>query len=102
MRKTYGYPQLTKEAKRKILGLNSAELYRLNPTGRIVQACDDSKSPYHTVPQNYESLVTNDLKKILEFPGYTADNFGKARRAYAEWGQGRPLNARFGWLRNSG
>src|SRR5207237_5047988 len=40
MRRQYGYPKLTHEAKRKILGLTSAELYKLNPTGRIVQSCD--------------------------------------------------------------
>jgi hypothetical protein len=101
MRRQYGYPQLTKDAKRKILGLNSAELYKLNPTGRIVQSCDaDTKSPYTEFPKNYEHLIPNELKSLLEFPGYTADNFSKARKAYAEWGQGRPRHTRFGWLHN--
>ena len=82
-------------------GLNSAELYKLNPTGRIVQSCDaDTKSPYTEFPKNYEHLITNELKTLLEFPGYTADNFSQARKAYAEWGQGRPRHTRFGWLHN--
>jgi uncharacterized protein len=98
MRKKYGYPQLTQEAKRKILGLNSAELYKLNPTGKIVQTCDTGKSPYTAFPENYASLIPNELKTLLEFPGYTADNFAKARKAYAEWGGGKPRHTRLGWL----
>jgi hypothetical protein len=34
----------------------------------------------------------------MEFPGYTADNFSKARKAYQAWG-GQPRNTRFGWIR---
>src|SRR4030095_1405830 len=31
LQKKYGYPALTEDAKRKILGLNSARLYGINP-----------------------------------------------------------------------
>ena len=83
------------------MGLTSAELYKLNPTGRIVQSCDaDARSPYTAFPANYEHLIPNELKTLLEFPGYTADNFAKARTAYAQWGEGRPRHTRFGWLHN--
>jgi hypothetical protein len=54
--------------------------------------------PARPVPANYESLVTDELKTIMEFPGYTADNISKARRAYQAWG-GQPRNTRFGWIR---
>lgn len=53
---------------------------------------------YKPVPANYESLITDELKTIMEFPGYTADNFSKARKAYQAWG-GQPRNTRFGWIR---
>jgi uncharacterized protein len=93
LRRQYGYPQLTKAAKRKILGLNSARLYRLpsaseaSPHGR-----------YKPVPANYEQLIPDDLKTILEFPGFVGDNFSKAKQIYYAAG-GRPSNTRYGWLR---
>ncbi len=98
MRRKYDYPRLTQQAKRKILGLTSAELYKLNPTGRVVQACEATpRSPYLEFPRTYESLIPNSLKTLLEFPGYTADNFARAKKTYAEWGEGRPRHQRFGW-----
>jgi len=97
LRRKYGYPKLTNEAKRKILGLTSAELYKLKPTGRIVNE-PNLRSPYTPFPENYEHLIPNELKTLLEFPGYTADNFSKARKAYAEWSGARPRHTRFGWF----
>ena len=46
IRRQYGYPELTKSAKRKILGLNSARLYRLpseKPTSRDMACIDQSR-----------------------------------------------------------
>jgi predicted TIM-barrel fold metal-dependent hydrolase len=93
MRRQYGYPQLTKAAKRKILGLNSARLYKLPAASEA-----SPRGLYRPVPANYESLITDELKTVMEFPGYTADNFSKARKAYQAWG-GQPRNTRFGWVR---
>ena len=62
MRKKYGYPELTPEAKRKILGLNSAKLYGINPGGNL-------KKRFKPVPADYEQRISKELKTILEFPG---------------------------------
>lgn len=93
MRRKYGYPKLTKAAKRKILGLNSARLYKIpaaaeaSPHGR-----------YTPVPADYESRIPDSLKTLMEFPGFTADNMTVMRKIYAEAG-GTPSNTRYGWLR---
>jgi hypothetical protein len=93
LREQYGYPELTKAAKRKILGLNSARLYKLPSASEASQ-----HGKYTPVPANYEELITDELKTIMEFPGYIADNFSKARKAYQAWG-GQPSNTRYGWIR---
>jgi predicted TIM-barrel fold metal-dependent hydrolase len=105
MRAQFGYPELTDTAKRKILGLNSARLYKL-PTAREISA----RSLYKPVPANYASLIPDSLKTILEYPGLTsqnrqdepitvADNFTAAREAYQQWDGAAPRNTRYGWLR---
>jgi predicted TIM-barrel fold metal-dependent hydrolase len=91
----YGYPKLTESIKRKVLGLNSARNYRLPP------ASAPGGGPYKPVPQNYESLMTLELKTILEFSGYVADNFSKAKETYLASG-GLPDHTRYGWLRRRG
>jgi hypothetical protein len=102
IRKRWGYPALTDRAKRKILGLNSAKLYGLatgtedpNENGK-----DEEKRHrlYKPVPANYESLIPPQLKAILEFQGYKADNFTKMKQRYAELG-GERSNVRHGWIR---
>jgi hypothetical protein len=96
MRRQYGYPQLTKAAKRKILGLNSARLYKI--------AAASEPAPhglYKPVPADYESRIPDSLKTIMEFPDFTADNFSQMRKIYAEAG-GLPSNTRYGWLRTRG
>ena len=115
IRRAYRYPKLTQEAKRKILGLNSADLYGLVPgpvTERRRDGDDDHgnsgrddddrrerrRGVYHPVPANFASLIPNSLKTLLEFPGYTADNLSKVKQRYAELGGGRS-NARYGWIR---
>lgn len=91
MRKKYGYPELTQDAKRKILGLNSAKLYGIKPGG-------DLKKRFKPVPADYEKRITNELKTILEFPGYTADNMSKFKEEYAEQ-RALPGHKRYGWIR---
>jgi hypothetical protein len=93
LRERFGYPELTKAAKRKILGLNSARLYRLagaaegSPRGR-----------YRPVPADYADHIPTALKTLLEFPGFASDEFSRRRRVYVAAGAD-PSNERYGWAR---
>jgi hypothetical protein len=87
MRRKFGYPELTTDAKRKILGLNSAKLYGINV-----------RDQFKPVPSDYEKRMTNDLKRVMEFPGYSADNMSRLKEKYAELGA-EPSNTRYGWIR---
>src|SRR2546421_9574870 len=58
MAKKYGYPQFTVEDKRRILGLNSAELYKVRT----------SVGAYKAIPADYERRVPSRLKPPLNFP----------------------------------
>jgi hypothetical protein len=98
----YGYPKLTEAAKRKILGLNSARMYKLNATGHTIDTGVGDGNKYRSFPENYVELIPNSLKTLLEFPGYTADNLSKARLAYQSWNGAQPRNTRLGWIRNAG
>jgi hypothetical protein len=93
MRRDYGYPELTKAAKRKILGLNSARLYKL-------PSASEAAPPgvYKPVPTDYVTRIPDSLKTIMEFPDPVADNLSRMRKIYAEAG-GMPSNTRYGWLR---
>jgi uncharacterized protein len=92
MRKRYGYPELTEEHKRKILGLNSARLYGIEvPT--------DFDTQYKPVPASYAAKMSDDLKRLMEMPGYTADALAKIKEQYAASGS-LPDHARYGWIRN--
>ncbi len=95
IRKKYGYPELTQDAKRKILGLNSAKLYGIKP----LEGGAKDKT-YRPVPKDYESRISNELKTIMEFPGYTADNMFKFKEKYAATG-GERSNTRYGWMRTN-
>jgi hypothetical protein len=127
MCRRYGYPRLTQSIKRKILGLNSARLYKLpagtvqaghgrgdddDDRGRDRDHNDRDQNPgvYRPVPADYESRITVELKRILEFPEptaatpesrfsqYASDNLAKIKESYAEAG-GYRSNTRYGWLR---
>jgi predicted TIM-barrel fold metal-dependent hydrolase len=87
LRKKYGYPELTQDAKRKILGLNSAKLYGVNP-----------KQQYKPVPKDYEQRMTPDFKKIMELPVSAGDNLSRIKERYAALTVERG-NARYGWIR---
>lgn len=93
MRKKYGYPELTLDAKRKILGLNSAKLYGIKGVAK-----GDLSKRFKPVPKDYEARMSKELKTILEFPGYTADNMSKIKTEYASAGPA-PTNTRYGWVR---
>lgn len=93
LRRQYGYPALTKAAKRKILGLNSARLYKIPAASEAAPG-----GVYKPVPADYEARIPDSLKTILEFPGFTADNLAQMREMYAATG-GTPSNTRYGWVR---
>ena len=42
--------------------------------------------------------MTNELKTLLEFPAFTADNMSKFKENYAASGA-QPENQRYGWIR---
>jgi len=96
LRKKYGYPELTQDAKRKILGLNSAGLYGIKP----VEGAEKDRQ-YRPVPKDYESRIPRELKTLMEFPGFTADNMSRARETYLAMGA-EPSNTRYGWIRTGG
>jgi hypothetical protein len=126
IREDWGYPELDEEAKRKILGLNSARIYKL-PTGQRDderggfggREDDDDRSLsqlYKPVPANYQQLFDPATKRIMEFRAdwtpcgdacstdprsQRNDNFAKMKKMYAEAG-GRPDNVRMGWIRTRG
>ncbi|HYY60551.1 MAG TPA: amidohydrolase family protein [Burkholderiales bacterium] len=107
MCRRYGYPRLTPLAKRKILGLNSARLYGLEPPHNTV-----SPAIYKPIPKDYQSRMTLELKQILEDPSvppraaapgnqfaqYASDGLAKIKESYVEGG-GMRSNTRYGWLR---
>src|SRR5256885_2160789 len=94
MAKKYGYPQLSAQDKRKILGLNSARLYKLPA----------SIAAYQPVPGDYEARIPDRLKATLNYPGHSkpgsdrGDKLSKLREDYLAAG-GHPSNRRYGWIR---
>jgi hypothetical protein len=89
MRKKYGYPELTEQAKRKILGLNSAKLYGIKTL---------AAGAYRPVPKDYESRMSDKLKTTLEVGQLKADNMTKMKETYAALAI-EPDNVRYGWMR---
>ena len=101
LHKKWGYPEITEADKRNILGLNSARLYHVGET---------RSNKYSKVPKNFERQIPDDLKALLEFPGFArggdgdvrkafaSDNISKMRARYLE--QARvPDHRRHGWIR---
>jgi predicted TIM-barrel fold metal-dependent hydrolase len=89
LRKKYGYPELTQDAKRKILGLNSARLYGINP-----------RQQFKAVPADYEKRMSADLRKIMELAASAGDNMTRIKEQYAALSV-EPSNTRYGWIRRS-
>jgi predicted TIM-barrel fold metal-dependent hydrolase len=93
IRRQYGYPDLTDAAKRKILGLNSARLYRVSPDAGVSE-----QGRYRPVPRDYDARIPLKLKTLLEFPGLTNDAMAQARSIYQAAGAD-PSHTRYGWVR---
>ena len=90
LRQKYGYPELTEQAKRKILGLTSAKLYG-------IKAVDTGA--YRAVPKDYESRMTEDLKAVLEVGQLKeGDNLSRMKETYAALAL-QPDHTRYGWIR---
>jgi hypothetical protein len=90
LREKYGYPELTEQAKRKILGLTSAKLYG-------IKAVDTGA--YRAVPKDYESRMTEELKTVLEFGQLKmGDNLSKMKETYTALAI-EPDHTRYGWIR---
>lgn len=96
MQKQYGYPALTTETKRKILGLNSARLYGMKPARNL-------GAQFKPVPKDYASKMTPGFKKLMEVDKPVAavmDNLDLMRQRYAAAG-GAPDHLRYGWIRRA-
>lgn len=95
MRRRYGYPELTPQIKRKILGLNSARLYGI-PVGQ------DLAEQFRPVPVDYAGRMTPAFRRLMEVDTLpaTGDNLDRIRARYAEAG-GLPDHLRYGWVRKS-
>ena len=93
LRKKYGYPELTADAKRKILGLNSAKLYGIKGvvSGNLQQR-------FKPVSSDYEKRMSKELKTLMELPGFTGDNLSQIKQKYAELDV-EPSHTRHGWTR---
>jgi hypothetical protein len=94
LRERYGYPAITEDDKRKILGLNSARLYGIMP----IPDQEQRQRAYRPIPADYESRIPTKLKTLLEFPGFTADNMSRFKEAYGAT-DAEPSNTRYGWIR---
>jgi uncharacterized protein len=105
MSRKYGYPQLTEDSRRKILGLNSARLYKLQPDAPVA-----ASRIYKPVPADYAALIPGDLKQTMaDAPGsnqgprqglYFAprrDKFAGLKNDYVGAG-GLRDNLRYGWV----
>ena len=85
---------MTEADKRKILGLNSAKLYGI----KAVEDPQERARTYPPVPKDYESRMSDELKTLLEFPGYSADNLSKFKGTHVAMGM-EPSHTRYGWIR---
>ncbi len=94
MRKKYGYPEITAQDKRKILGLNSAKLYGV----KGVESGGLQKR-FKPVPKDYETRMSKELKTVMESPGFAADNMSHLKEQYAAMGR-EPSHSRYGWIRS--
>src|SRR5215831_16582825 len=73
LREKYGYPELSEQVKRKILGLTSAKLYGIKAV---------KTDAYRPVPKEYETRMTKELKTILEIGQLRGDNMSKMKETY--------------------
>jgi hypothetical protein len=92
MRRLYGYPELTPEIKRKILGLNSAKLYGIKPASNLA-------TQFKAVPKDYASKMSPEFRRLMEVDKPVADNMDRMRELYVQAG-GAPDHLRYGWVRS--
>jgi predicted TIM-barrel fold metal-dependent hydrolase len=102
IRRRWGYPQLTERAKRKILGLNSAQLYGLSPSARHYR--DGGLPGFASAP---EVQPGGRLDQALKGVGYPTpivpanplanDRFAQIKSWADEMKLGRS-NVRDGWI----
>jgi len=98
MQKRYGYPALTEEIKRKILGLNSARLYGIRPAREL-------GTQFKPVPRDYAAKMTPEFRRLMEVdrpPGAATghvvpDALDRIRDRYAASGMA-PDHLRYGWI----
>ena len=100
----YGYPRFDEKARRKILGLNSARLYKLDGRTPVSAA-----GPYRAVPRDFPTRVPAELRATLaDAPGSRqgpqalqyapgADRLARLRSDYRAAGGVRD-NLRHGWV----
>ncbi len=99
----WNYPKLTKAAKRKILGLNSARLYGLSPAAK--QYKQGNLASYPTAPELQPGGSMDAALRGVGYPAHITpaslipdDNFSRAKRWAEDERRGRS-NTRFGWMR---
>jgi len=74
-----------------------------SPLAGFTPPSDQSTVPrgvYRPVPKTFESLVPDSLKKLMEFPGFAADNISRTRQEYLAMGAA-PSHLRYGWVRRA-
>jgi predicted TIM-barrel fold metal-dependent hydrolase len=103
----YGYPRLDEQVRRKILGINSARLYKLDPRAPVSAA-----GRYQPVPRDFPTRVPPELRATLsDAPGSRQgsqalqhpphpDRLARLRGDYRAAG-GVPDNLRHGWVARS-
>ena len=73
MRKKYGYPELTQDAKRKILGLNSAKLYGIQGVER--------GEPWPAIQARTKRLREPHVERVEDHPGVSWIHGGRHDKA---------------------
>jgi predicted TIM-barrel fold metal-dependent hydrolase len=64
----YGYPELTKRLKRKILGENAARIYRIEPVrGKLRFSADDLAEARRTLPGGFETYGPETPSEVRAF-----------------------------------
>jgi hypothetical protein len=104
MAQKYGYPRLDESTRRKILGLNSARLYKLHSQATVARA-----GAYRPMPRDFAARVPAELRATLaDAPGShqgtqgarhapRTDRLAQLRSDYRAAG-GTADNLRRGWI----
>jgi hypothetical protein len=79
--------------RRKIPGLSTARLYGIDVPRNFAAG-------FKAVPAGYATKMSDDLRRVMEMPGYTADNLSIVKDRYVASGAA-PDYTRYGWVRNA-